>query len=509
MRQIIDFESGTKTIIFVENLKLMIKKSIKNSHVYVPSSFDPLIHLPDDLQKYADSARYLLHRIHWGRVMRKSASDGYVMLKFDYLREIIPDKILKNLRNALERSKVIDCQKQYITGVKSYGYKFGQSVIGSPIVRTEIVEAKTSNRMLKQSKSDSQKIKLDVHKHLRGWLRKTKIDRLQALEMIKDHPRYDLVSLPIEAITNRDEHFVICRFGRVHSSLTNLISEVRPCLSIQGKQLVSIDIVNSQPFFLALLISKYRSSGNKAYANITFSSNSSKSSNPYLNISSALDSVIQTYESQLPGSNPIRTKKGNEKEKLVCIGPLSITASKTSEESKNTQEKQGNNEKKILAVKEQVNKTVSPDELHFIELCCTGKLYEFLQDELNIKSRKTAKEEFFLYVYGRNRQSSDVKTLFREEFPNVAAFIKEHKKKDHAFLAQLMQAVESNFVINIVCRRLMEFHKDVPVLTIHDSILTTQENVDLVHSILVEEFSGLGMTPELKITELSNLKQIS
>lgn len=436
--------------------------------------------------------------------MRKSASDGYVMLKFDYLREIIPDKILKNLRNALEKSKVIDCQKQYITGVKSYGYKFGQSVIGSPIIRTEIVEAKTSNRILKQSKSDSQKTKLDVHKHLRGWLRKTKIDRQQALETIKNHSRYDLVSLPIEAIANRDEHFVICRFGRVHSSLTNLISGARSCLSIQEKHLVSIDIVNSQPYFLALLISKYRSSGNKAYANVTFASKSLDKSNPYHEISSALDFVIQPFETQLPDLNSVKAKKGIKEEKLVCVGPLSITTSKASEESKNTQEKQGNNEKNILAVNGQVNKTVSPDELHFIELCCTGKLYEFLQDELDIKSRKMAKEEFFLYVYGRNRQSSCVKTLFQEEFPNVAAFIKEHKKKDHAFLAQLMQAVESNFVINIVCRRLMDFHKDVPVLTIHDSILTTENNVELVKSVLQEEFSGLGMTPMLKITELSS-----
>ena len=43
-------------------------------------------------------------------------------------------------------------------------------------------------------------------------------------------------------------------FGRVHNSITSLHRTLRPALRIAGQPLGSIDIVNSQPALLALLI---------------------------------------------------------------------------------------------------------------------------------------------------------------------------------------------------------------------------------------------------------------
>lgn len=74
----------------------------KPCRIYVPKSFDPKEHLPPELQNHADSARYLLHRIIRGRIDKRQDQDGFVPLKFEYLRTVIPDRVIKPLREALE-----------------------------------------------------------------------------------------------------------------------------------------------------------------------------------------------------------------------------------------------------------------------------------------------------------------------------------------------------------------------------------------------------------------------
>jgi hypothetical protein len=62
----------------------------------------------------------------------------------------------------------------------------------------------------------------------------------------------------------------------------------------------------------------------------------------------------------------------------------------------------------------------------------------------------------------------------------------------------MMQREEAKFMLHTVCRRLFTYHKEVPVFTIHDSIMTTEEHVPLVRRIISEEFHRLGLHPTLK-----------
>ena len=63
--------------------------------------------------------------------------------------------------------------------------------------------------------------------------------------------------------------------------------------------------------------------------------------------------------------------------------------------------------------------------------------------------------------------------LFEKFFPSVWAFIVEEKRAGYEELARNMQRAESAFFIDTVCRRLMDHHRDVPLVTINDSIVTT------------------------------------
>jgi hypothetical protein len=101
---------------------------------------------------------------------------------------------------------------------------------------------------------------------------------------------------------------------------------------------------------------------------------------------------------------------------------------------------------------------------------------------------------FFTDVFfGRNIVQTPLTELFSREFPSVARFIRQQKQADYRTLAQNMQRAESRFVIDIVCRRLMDHHRDIPVVTIHDSIMTTPEHAATVKRIMDEEFQRMGI----------------
>src|SRR5262249_30200652 len=69
-------------------------------------------------------------------------------------------------------------------------------------------------------------------------------------------------------------------YGRVHTNLTSLESELLPCLSVHGQHLVEIDVANSQPLLLAALVRIYITS--TKWARLRLSNRSFKNGdNPY------------------------------------------------------------------------------------------------------------------------------------------------------------------------------------------------------------------------------------
>ena len=160
----------------------------------------------------------------------------------------------------------------------------------------------------------------------------------------------------------------------------------------------------------------------------------------------------------------------------------------------------------------------------YVQLCESGQLYEFLMKLSGIEpDEKTGfKQRLFRHVfYGpkgqrrrgwrgrkpkrrpngakqRDERLAPIAQLFRQEFPTVFAFIQKAKDKNYRRFARRMQRIESKLMIGGVCKRLMTDHPDIPVITIHDSILTTAEHVETVERLIREEFQRYGLTPTLK-----------
>ena len=279
-------------------------------------------------------------------------------------------------------------------------------------------------------------------------------------------------------IENGDFHFGVDRTsGRLHTNLSNMPKQLRRYLSHNGQQLVSVDIVNSQPFnSTALFNPSFWVFAEKAKPNLYYDYNN-----------------LINYQS-------IENNKHNKVETNICTIMLA-----------------------------EYTKTLDTiDIIRYRELAVNGRLYEHLENVISLKDdgkklskskRDLMKEMMFIVLFSENafrgREMQDAKNAFEAEFPNVYKRFKELKQKDHTQLAILLQAIESEFILNRVCKRISRERPYLPLYTIHDSVATTLGNEDYVRNVIEEEaIKAFGYKPKLKnenwfIEKQSQVKEVA
>jgi hypothetical protein len=132
------------------------------------------------------------------------------------------------------------------------------------------------------------------------------------------------------------------------------------------------------------------------------------------------------------------------------------------------------------------------------ELVTTGTFYDVLKPQE--MERDQFKREIFQVFYGRGKFITPITTLFNDQFPSYAAEIARAKVPDHARLAIAMQAEEAKLIFKAVERFAFTTHYTVPILTIHDSLVTTPEYIALAEHTLHEVFQEVhGIVPPTKI----------
>jgi hypothetical protein len=144
------------------------------------------------------------------------------------------------------------------------------------------------------------------------------------------------------------------------------------------------------------------------------------------------------------------------------------------------------------------------DEIEFKQRVMNGTIYDHLMGMTGYSSRGKFKKDFFQGVlYGDNTANyskvNKITHAFRATYPTVWEFILESKVGGFEQLARDMQTRESRLVIGQVCGRLALHHPDIPVITIHDSLMTIPEHVPTVVRIMEEEFLRIGLTPKIKV----------
>ncbi|PQA96674.1 hypothetical protein B0A69_00865 [Chryseobacterium shigense] len=152
------------------------------------------------------------------------------------------------------------------------------------------------------------------------------------------------------------------------------------------------------------------------------------------------------------------------------------------------------------------------DVILFKSIVSSGQFYEefgkLLQENgefLDIpdhEMRSHVKDITFSTIFSKNnviRYNNSIK-IFKKIFPNVYKVIREIKNEKHNELAIALQNLEADLVLYKACKKITQDKPHVPIFTLHDSIITTQENVIYVQTVLKKVMKDyIGNKPKLKI----------
>jgi hypothetical protein len=409
---------------------------------------------------------------------------GWVPIHSDIIRKPIPN--YKQYMNYLQAVGVIECNNSYTVGNsytegRSKGYRFTPRYFRS-VVPVEITNA-TIIRHLK-AKSYFSASMAESYKHLMKWFDDgLQIDMTLAMDFIQadrdrkihdfslrdkkgdgDRPtspwqQYQSSLINIMRILNREFYMKVdTNVYRFHSNLTNMRSALRNCLSYRGRQLVSLDIRNSQPYLSVLLLNKrfWGHSENIIYKGLQISDMGHNTLKSRIGMDS-----IQSFFSSIMSQESVETLTGTDLQQYIN---------------------------------------------HVIQ----GRLYNYLsaviEDELGVtyNSLKEVKPVVFQVLFSPNtflaQTEAAPKRLFKQLFPTVYELFRIIKATDYTVLARLLQKIESELVLRRITKRIAKERPHLPIFTIHDSIATTLGNEDYVKKIMEEVlFDAVGYLPILKM----------
>lgn len=363
-------------------------------------------------------------------------------LQMSYLKKLVPsgDEYLR----ALLKIGVVKRLGGYIVGKGSFKYCFATEY------QSKYKSLPLNNQKLKRRiKAGNLIQKKQVKKSIRGTSEQSKYLNMLTIDpgykaLVESIPvdeieRFNSITASATRIKNNDIFYSRDDTSkRFHSNISNMFKGLREYLRIKGKPLVNLDLKNSQPYLSIILL-----------------------------------------------TNP-------EKVVFLINNPVFAMNLKT------------------LKVQQ------SQDVKKYISLAISGEIYEYLMSEIMkeglILDRSTTKREFIKILFDKNVMPVDAisrkcKQVFKKCFPVVfQTFCKirgnetgNHFQSYKRF-AILLQSIESYLILDIILKRVYNELPGVPAMTIHDSILTTSENIDPVKKIMIDELSSfIGFLPSINV----------
>ena len=150
----------------------------------------------------------------------------------------------------------------------------------------------------------------------------------------------------------------------------------------------------------------------------------------------------------------------------------------------------------------------------FKESVSSGRFYEtfgrlLVENELTENApenilRAKAKEITFSSIYSPNTSISynEPMKLFKSQFPSVFEIFKIIKQgnNNHPAFSICLQRLEAELVLHKICKKISEDRPNVVIFSLHDSIITTEENVEYVKSVMYNVLKdNIGIAPNFKV----------
>lgn len=459
---------------------MRLREIPKELSLYIPENLDIdklLIDNPPKFKHYRDCFVYLLHLIY-DIPSRKNE----LIREFTQFYSPLVQRRVKKYRlylNYLKENMIIETDNQYIKDIgKSKGYAFCEK-FETPIKPITIRKKTLIKSILKYIDLDNTTSKFHesqksiINKelpHITKWLNKSlTIDFESAENYLMNEYRKDLKNkdtkglalrkynsrmIAVHKLNNGDFHYSIDdNAGRLYTVLTQIKKELRQFIRYKGKKLVAVDIKNSQPFLSSVLFSEEHYNLNNCEKTIRY-------------------------------FNPIyRIEKNYSNFKVIL-----------NEARKNK------------------------DIPKFYSIISEGKIYEYFGTELqnnsvldknltNTETRNRAKKFLVSLMFGENDYNhfSKYAKVLSQVFPTVYEIYYSIKYDKHNTLACFLQNLEANLVLHTACKIISEERPDLPIYTIHDSIVTTEGNEEYIKGVLYNVLDKyIGLPPSLKIEKWEN-----
>lgn len=281
------------------------------------------------------------------------------------------------------------------------------------------------------------------------FLNKLYMEELFQPEINDERLRYNCRLLPLLKLKNKEFSFYVDNTGnRLHTNFTQIMSPLRKFIKYDGKGLCAVDIKNSQL---------------------------------YLSIALLDDEIFNTNNISDLITNPQLLSNPNY--------PIMVV-------------------EKIKEIKNE------PDVILFKKHASEGKFYNYFGEKLvenelienmpEAELRALAKEITFSSIYSSNQAIGFKREirLFKQLFPNVYKIYSLIKKgrNNHPALSICLQKLEAKLVLHKACKIIATIRPSIPIFTLHDSIITTEDNVEFVEKVLCNVLKiKIGVKPPLKL----------
>jgi hypothetical protein len=406
------------------------------------------------------------------------SNNGYINLSSSMMQAVVHN--YNEYLEYLVKHRVIRRDKRYIPGVHSRGYILNGINHDSEVVLVEINDSLIRrNRAKEYRKNESDKKKLShKYSYLTKWFNeKLQIDERGALEKVEElfpEPKGPIrgvrkgkvsrmtkkycAKLAIHKLAIQDYRYTVDdNVGRFHSNLTNLKKELRHYMTYNGETLVNVDINNSQPLLSSILF------------NQSFYNQSKQQYISLYDIPSSFQYLINKYTTTYTHT-------------IIIL---------------------------VKTLQKLDNKEVS----RYLRMARSGQFYQELSKAMYPKQSfdKGRMKELTYKVFFSSNQSIQgmnnwTKREFKWKFKGIYAMFSAIKRKNHRALSHILQRIESEIMIQNVCKRISLEQPTLPIFTIHDSVLTTIGNQDYVIKVIKEEaFKLTGLKVSLG-TEILNQK---
>ena len=421
--------------------------------IWIPQGFDPRDHVPAGLWKDANNIRLLMYMVIKGDMSRRR--EGWVPLHHENMGTLFgTEKKWWKLRDGCVDAGFLECNRYAEIGKRSFWYRLTPEWDDRPTVRYVLTEPEMIRRFDKiEFRRRATEGWEPVHEHLWRCLHLAQIDEAAARRWTcrAGNRKQRRAAMLVDMINAREHQMKRDAHGRIHTTITRLPKKIRPSIRLAGMLTSEIDIRCCQPCLLGL-----------------------HTLDCYLKVNHPEETTHQqTF------INPQKEEEGDEREKGI---------------------------NSIMEVEDaSIHEKIPCDLTNYINVCSGGTFYEEFAETIKVAcgtvaERNRVKRTACCLIFGEPRPHQAKWKRFEKRWPTVAECLMALKEMDYKNVAHVLQGFESRLIIREVCGLMMERYSDVPVVTIHDAIMTVNDAVPVVCDLINQVWGKEGMCPQLKVT---------